>query len=148
MLKLLKFSLFATLSLSAIDCATLPPPPDIYAFERLDTHLSVDPVTGHQMLSPSPACMKQIQEMACGHGVAIMSGTEIYVGDLPAHMWKGKTWTQLKQESVHLPAVESYAPLATYMIDSCKRFNCNTQLDAFRIKINSLNGVAGALANP
>lgn len=148
-LRLLRLSLSLILcSLGIEGCATLSPPPDIFVFERLDQHLAVDPISGHEILTPSPACMAQIQEFSCGHGVAIMSGTEIYVGDLPAHQWKGKTWTSLKDESVHFPAVESYAPLATYLINSCKRFNCNASLDAFRVKLNSLNGIAGALANP
>lgn len=92
--------------------------------------------------------MAQISEMACGHGVSIMTGAEIYVGDAAQHLYKGKPWSALKAESVYVPAVESYAPLATYLINTCKRFNCNTELDAFRVKLNSLNGVAGAISNP
>lgn len=136
-----------SLCLGINGCATLPAPPDIFVFERLDTHLSIDPVTGHQILAPSPTCMQQIQEMSCGHGVSIMTGAEIYVGDAAGHGWKNKTWTELKQESVHLPAVESYAPLSTYMINACAKFKCNANLDAFRVKINSLNGIVGALSN-
>lgn len=147
-LKLWKWLLFAILSCSAINCASIPPPPDIFVFERLDQHLSVDPATGHKILAPSPMCMKMLQELSCGHGVAMMSGTEIYVGDAPNHGWKGKTWTEIKSESVHVPAIESFAPLETYLINTCRKFKCNSQLDAFRIKLDSLNGIAGAISNP
>lgn len=126
-------------------CASIPPPPDIFVFESMDQHLATDPVSGHLVLTPSPTCMAQIGEMSCGHGVSIMTGQELFVGE--TRLYKSKPWSQLKAESVFLPAVESYAPLATYLINTCKRFSCSAQLDAFRVKLNSLSGVAGALLN-
>lgn len=148
-LKLLSALPFAILSCLAISgCASIPPPPDIYVFESLEQHLSTDAATQHLIMTPSPTCLAQIGEAECGHGVAIMSGKEIFVGEALAHHFKDKPWSKLKEESVFLPAVESYAPLATYLINTCRKFGCNSQLNAFRIKLNALNGVAGALKNP
>lgn len=128
--------------------ACAPKPPDVFVFEYLAQHLANDPATGHLLLTPSPACMKQIQEVECGHGVSIVSGTEIFIGEEKAHWFKNKPWSQIKRESVYVPAVESYAPLAAYIIDSCKKMKCSDQVDAFRIKLDSLNGIPGAVANP
>lgn len=129
-------------------CATVSPPPDIPVFEYLEQHLSIDPTTGHSILKPSPACLKAIGEFECGHGVYVMSGREVYIGDLPKNQLNGKTWTQLKAEAVFMPAVESYAPMSTWIINTCKVASCSSEVDAFKIKLNSLNGIAGALQNP
>lgn len=58
-----------------------------------------------------------------------------------------KSWSKLKEESAYLPAVESYAPLSTYIINSCNKMHCSDQVDRFKVKLDSLNGVAGALQN-
>jgi hypothetical protein len=92
--------------------------------------------------------MKQIQEAECLYGVSIVSGTEIYVGAEKAHWFNGKPWTQLNDESVQCPAEECYAPLAGYIIDSCKKMNCDSQVTGFKVKLDSLNGVSGAIKNP
>jgi len=121
-------------------------PPDVFVFEPLVQHLSLDPTTGHSVLTPSPTCELKIKEAQCLHGVSIMTGTEIFVGELT--LYKGKKASDLQAESILVPAVESYAPLETYIVNACKKMNCDSQVDAFKVKVNSLNGIAGAIKNP
>lgn len=142
MLKPLKCTLLLILLWSLTSCATKPP--DIAVFEYLTQHLGKDPETGHILLRPSPACMKAIQEAECGHGVYIVSGKEIFIGEKAPNLFNGKTWTEIKSSSVYLPAKESYAPLVTYIINSCKKANCDEQVDKFKIKIDSLKGITEA----
>lgn len=92
--------------------------------------------------------MKQIGELSCGHCTYIMSGKEIYLGEGKDHQLNGKPWSQVQSESILLPAQESAAPLFTYTINACKQMSCSSDVDAFRIKLNSLNGVSGAIQNP
>ena len=66
--KLLKFWLLLILLKLLTNCASVPP--DVYVFENLQQHLSTDPITGHLILKPSPACWAKIGEVECGHGVA------------------------------------------------------------------------------
>lgn len=146
MLKLNRWLLFAILSCSAISCA--PKPPDVFVFEYLQQHLATDPVTTHLVLTPSPTCMEKIKEPECGHGVSIVSGREIFVGEAEASYYKGKPWSALKAQSVYVPAVESYAPLATYMINACEKMHCSDQLNAFRVKLDALKGVSSAISRP
>lgn len=128
-------------------CASKPP--DIAVFENLQQHLGTDPVTQHLILKPSPACMlMKVPEPECGHGVYVMSGKEFFVGEDKQNLWKGKKWSAIKAESIYMPAVESYAPMTTYIINECKQNNCDNQVDAFKIKLNSLNGINGAIQNP
>ncbi len=56
-----------------------------------------------------------------------------------------KPWSQVRRESIYLPAEESYAPLSTYIINQCKKSNCNEQVNAFKVKLDSLNGVSAVL---
>lgn len=123
-------------------------PPDVPVCEYLTQHMSMDPVTKHLLLTPSPTCETQIGEPECGHCTYIMSGKEIYLGEGLAHLLNKKPWSAVRAESVYVPAVESFAPIETYIINSCKKMNCNNQVDAFKIKINSLNGITGAINNP
>ncbi|RYG93861.1 MAG: hypothetical protein EON58_17485 [Alphaproteobacteria bacterium] len=113
----------------------------------LEQRLSTDKKTGHLMLTPSPTCMKEIGETTCGHCVYLMSGDEIFVGEKKENWLNGKPWSQLNRESVLLPAEESYAPLAAYIINSCEKMNCNDQVTRFKVKLDSLNGVRGAIKN-
>lgn len=135
----LKWLLFATSFCLQTSCA--PNPPDVPVFENLQQRLSTDPKSGHLILTASPTCMAQIEEAECGHGVFIMSGKEIFVGEKPANFYHGKPWSLLKQQSVYVPSVESYAPISTYIINSCNKMGCNDQVDKFRIKLNSVNGI-------
>lgn len=146
MLKKEKWPLFAILFSLLPSCG--PKPPDIFVFENMQQKLSIDPLTQHLILTPSPTCMKEISEVECGHGVSIVSGREIFVGENEKSLFKGKPWSKLKLESVYIPAVESYAPLAVYVITSCKKMNCNKEVDAFRVKLNSLNGISKAIVSP
>lgn len=138
------------LLLLIISCVFLtscsPKIPDVFVFESLEQRLSTDPMSGHLILSPSPTCMKQIKEVSCGHGVKIVSGEEIFVGEIT--LYAGKKWSELKAESIYVPAKESYAPLSAYIINSCKKMNCDSQVDAFKVKLDSLNGISGAMKNP
>ncbi len=132
-----KWMRFASLSLLLSACT--PQPPDIYVFEHLAQRLSTDAVTGHIILSSNPVCMKEINEPECGHGVAIMSQKQIFVGE--KKLYSKKSWSQLRRESVYLPAIESYAPLATYVINSCEANNCNDQVTRFKVKIDELKSI-------
>lgn len=129
---------------SVLGCAT-PQPPDVPVFENLASHLGADPLTGHTVLRPSPACLAVIQESECGHGVYIMSGKQVYVGELPAHLLNGKKWSELRRQSVYVPAKESYAPISTYIINSCEKMGCNDQVTRFKVKLDSLNGIGAVL---
>lgn len=147
MLKKLRWLLFAILSWSLISGCT-PKPPDVPACEHMASHLAVDGSTGHMVWAPSPTCMKQIGEPECGHCVWIVSGKEAFIGEQKGHWLNGKTWSKIRSQSAYLPAAESYAPLATYIIDSCKKMGCSDDVTKFKVKLDSLNGVSGALSNP
>lgn len=134
---LLPSPLSSLLLLSA--CATTPP--DVPACQDLSEHIVIDQTTGHEILTPSPACEAAIGEISCGHCVYIVSGKEIYIGEKAPNLLNGKPWSQVVDESVYLPAEESYAPLSTYIINSCKKMNCNDEIDKFKIKLDSLNGL-------
>jgi hypothetical protein len=135
------FALFFVLACS-------PKPPDVFVFENMTQRLSTDPATGHLMLTASPTCMERIKEPECGHGVSIVSGAEVFIGEAKGTWFGGKPWSQVKRESVYVPAVESYAPLATYIINSCKKMGCSADVDKFKVKLDSLNGISGAINNP
>lgn len=140
-------SLLFVLSLLLLSSCT-PTPPDIPVCESLDPWKFQDPVTHHLMMHPSPACIAEVDASSCGHCVYIMSGKEIFVGEKDPHLLNGKPWSVLRDQSVLLPAVESYAPLASYAIDACRKMNCSSSVDAFKVKLNSLNGVADAIKQP
>jgi hypothetical protein len=145
MLRRKSFWLFAISLLSATSCT--PKPPDVTVFKPLKMRQGIDRVTGHVVLTPDPLCMEHIQEMECCYGVSIVSGTESWIGEQKEHFFKGKSCSQLVDESIMLPAVESYAPLATYIIDSCAKMHCSDKVDRFKVKLDSLNGVSGAIKN-
>lgn len=119
-------------------CTLVPKPPDVFAFKSLEPMMIIDEQTQHILLEPSPACMKAIEEVRCGYGVSIITGKEIFVGENPETFFNGKSWSQLKDESVYLPAVESYSPLATYVINSCKKMECAGEVTRFKIKFDGL----------
>lgn len=133
--------LFSIFILSACDS-----PPDVPVFEDLQPHMGTNPANGHIELRPDPACEKAIKEPACGHGVYIMSKKEIFVGEQKANYFNGKPWSVLKAQSIYLPAQESYAPLATYIINQCKKSNCSDQVDRFKVRLDELKSI-GTLVN-
>lgn len=135
---------FAILLLSLTRCVA-PQPPDVFVFEHYYQQITHDPIKDHMILLPSPICMEKIGEFECGHGVAIMSQREIWVGEKPAHFYHGKPWSQLKRESIFLPAIESYAPLATYIINSCAENHCNDQVDRFKVQLDQLKGIGAVI---
>jgi hypothetical protein len=141
-----KWQLFAILSWLLTSCATVPP--DVPACQHMASRLYQDPKSGHTIFAPSPTCMKQIGEAECGHCVYIMSGKEVFLGEQKGHWLNNKPWSTLRAQSVYLPSAESYAPLSTYIINSCKKMNCSDDVDEFKVKLDSLNGLPGALSNP
>lgn len=124
-----------------------PTPPDVFVFEQLSSRLTTDPKTGQTTLTASPACWKHLQEFDCGHGISIVNGKEIFVGEKKESWFRGKPWSKLKAESIYLPAEESYAPLAEYVINACKKNNCSDQVKRFKVKLDGLNGIPGAIKN-
>jgi hypothetical protein len=142
----LKFLLLiaSLLLLSVLTLSCNPNIPDIFVFELLSQSLSKNS-KGDVLLTASPTCMAQIKEPECLHGTSIMTGTQIYVGQLT--LFKGKTMKQLQTESLLVPAIESYAPLETYIVNSCKKLHCSKQVEEFRVKLNGLNGISGAINN-
>ncbi len=135
----MRSTLLILLSYLAISCTVKPP--DVFVFESLDQHLSRDQITQHLLLMPSPACIKAISEVECGHGTSIVSGTEVYIGEESTHLFNGKKWSELKSESIYVPAVESYAPISEYIINSCKKMNCSNDVTRFKVKIDKLKNV-------
>lgn len=138
LLSILSFALLA-------NCA--PKPPDVPVCEKLTQRLAKDPETDHLILRPSPTCMKKIGEAECGHCTYIVSGKEIFVGEDKKYHLNGKPWSQITRESIVVPAVESYAPLAEYVINACKKMKCDKDVERFKLKVDSLNGINDAL-NP
>lgn len=108
-------------------------PPDAMAFHELNAELDYDPITDHLLKKPSPACEKAIQEPSCGYGVSMLTGQTVFVGNSKGHEWNGKTWDQIKAQSVLLPAQESFAPIADYIVNSCEKMHCNEEVDRFRV---------------
>lgn len=144
MLKIKNLLLFTILLCSVTSCRT---PPDVFAFETYDQRLVKDATTGHTMLMPSPYCVKHIDEPSCCHGVSIVRGREVYVGEKEEHFWKGKSCSQLIRESVHLPAVESFAPLSTFTINECKRNKCSDKITPFKVKLDGLTSIGDVIKN-
>jgi hypothetical protein len=123
-------------TLAANGC--IPQPPDVPVCESLTKRLKKDSATGHVILSPSPTCEVEIEEPECGHCVYIVSGREIYLGNKEGHTLGGKTWADIQAEAVLLPAQESYAPLATYIINSCEKEGCSMYAQKFKAKLSPL----------
>lgn len=138
---LLLISLFVSL------CSCTPKPPDVPACEKLSQRVVKDPKTDHLILKPSPTCMKQVGEPECGHCTFIVSGKEIYVGEKQKFFLNGKPWSQIDRESIRLPAVESYAPIASYMINACEKNGCSADIQRFKVKLDSLKEIDDVL-NP
>lgn len=132
-----RWSLLAILFVLLTNCTAKPP--DVPVCEHMGQRLATDPATGHLILKASPTCMKQIAEVECGHCIYIISGKEIFVGEDPKYQLDKKPWSKLRQESIMVPSVESYAPLSTYIINACKQMNCNNDVDKFRVKLGSLH---------
>lgn len=128
--------LSAILFLSLTDCASKPPP-DVFAFKHLKQQLTVDE-TGSMKLRPSPICMKEIGEFECGYGVSIMTGREVFVGNSKNHLFNGKTWDEIVEESIFLPSEESYSPLSAHIINSCKAMHCSDEVGKFKVKLDKL----------
>lgn len=124
-------------------------PPDVFVFEPLTQRVYEDETTHHTMVMPSPTCMdgdetkglKGIGEPECGHGMSIMKGREILVGERPENYFNGKPWSQIQRESILVPAVESFAPIQAHMINTCQQMKCDPELEKFKVKIDSFSGL-------
>ena len=90
---------------------------------------------GRVFVEASPLCWEHTQELSCGHCVYIKSGREVFVGESEKTRLFGKKWSELRDQSVLLPAAESYAPLSVYLINSCKRLKCDGSVEKFLVKI-------------
>lgn len=145
-MRFVKF-LLLIISFASLLSSCTPKPPDVPVCEKLIQRLATDPKTQHLMLTASPTCMKQIKEPECGHCTYIVSGKEIYVGENPKTHLNGKPWSQIQKESILVPAQESYAPLASYLINSCEKMNCSKDIQRFKVKVDSLKEV-GDVLNP
>lgn len=137
MKKLNALKLMPLLILSVLITNCAPKPPDVPVCEHLEPRIHYAD-TGHLISSPSPACMKEIGEPECGHCVYIVTGREVYIGEKEVNRLNGKTWSDLRNSSVLLPAIESYGPLAEYLINTCKQSNCSGDLTRFKVKLDSL----------
>lgn len=122
----------------ALTASCTSTPPDIAACKPLDKLVFVDKNSGSTRTVPSPTCQKNIQEDECGYCVRIVSGNSFFVGEAKAHQFSGKPWSQLRSESIYLPAAESYSPLAAYILKVCAEDGCSTQLTKFKTKIDAL----------
>lgn len=91
--------------------------------------------------------MEKINEPECGHCVRIVSGEEFFVGESPDHWFNKKPWSLLRRQSVLLPAEESYAPLAAYVINSCKKMGCSHEVTRFKVKLDALSGIQAPAGN-
>lgn len=125
---------------STLNTSCAPKPPDVPVCEHLSQRLAKDAITGHMILKPSPTCMEKINEAECGHCTYIISGKEIFIGEKDTSFFNGKSWSVLRSQSILVPAKESYAPIATYMINACKKMNCDDDVNRFRVKIGTLSG--------
>ncbi len=135
-LKLLRL-LLSILLLSLLPSCT-PKPPDVPVCENLSQVITKDLDSDHLIIHASPACKKNISELECGHCTYVISGKEIYVGNLREHYFNRKSWNEIKAESILVPAEESYAPISTYIINSCKKMNCEESVDRFKVKLDAL----------
>ena len=130
------WTLFIILCVLPISCAIKPP--DVVVCKSLQKHLLYDADDNRLIQKPSPTCHKQIKEPECGACTYIVSGRKKYIGNKKENHFNGKSWKQIKEQSILVPAEESYAPLATYIINSCKKANCDKDVNRFKIKVESL----------
>lgn len=133
-------------SLALLISACTPNPPDVAVFENLIARVSTDPVTQHIILKPDPVCQKEIGEPECLHGVYIISKKQIFVGEKKEHWFMGKPRSQIIRESIYVPAKESYAPLAQYIINSCEKMKCNDQVDRFKVQLDELGQIGHVIS--
>lgn len=63
--------------------------------------------------------------------------------------WLGdrKPWSQVQAEAINCPAEECYAPLSAFIINTCQQDHCSDQVTRFKVKLDQLNGVGGAISN-
>lgn len=65
-----------------------------------------------------------------------LKGDDFIIDD--THLYNGKTWIDMKIESVYLPA-ESYSQIKEYILKSCKQNNnCNQNISNWDTKLNSI----------
>lgn len=138
-LNLKKLTNLIILSFLLTSCGKLQPP-DVPVCAALSQRLTIDPITKHIMLAPSPTCIKQIGETQCGHCTYIVSGKEVFVGESKVTYLNGKPWSQIRDESILVPAEEAYSPLAAYMINVCKKMKCSDELTRFKVLIDRIPG--------
>jgi hypothetical protein len=126
------------ISLWLLGSACGPKPPNIPVCKDLKQRL-VSVSTGHLILSANPVCFKEIGEVECGRCTYIVSGKIFFIGEQKKNEFGGKPWSQIRRESILIPSKESYAPLAAYLINSCKKMGCSDEVTRFKVKIDSLD---------
>lgn len=127
-------------SIALFACLTscVPKPPNVPVCKHLNQRIGTNIKTGHLVLIPSPTCMNNIKEPECGYCTYILNEKSFFVGEKKENHFNGKPWSQLKAESILVPAKESYAPLSAYIINSCKQMNCNDDVTKFKVKLDFL----------
>ena len=100
-------------------------PPDVWVCRDLTEKVVIteDAFGVEEMnLRGNPVCLSEIKENRCGYCVRSISGTHTYVGEDSTHQLEGKKWSEMRIDSVMLPA-DSYAALKEFIINSCKKSN-------------------------
>ncbi len=125
-----------------ISCSSIPKPPDVPVCKHQAQRVWTNPDDGRLYVKPSPVCMKEVGEPECGVCATIVTGKTFYVGEASVHHFNAKPWSQLRRESILVPSVESYAPLSTYIINSCKKLKCSDEVTRFKVKVDAVSGEA------
>lgn len=109
-------------------------PPDVPVCQHLEQRKIFDADSVTLKVRPSPACMMEIAEPECGQCTYIRSGKQIYIGNKKENWFNGKSWDDLRYSAVIVPSEESFAPILTYMINSCKASECNKDITRFKVR--------------
>lgn len=85
---------------------------------------------------PNPVCMREIKEAECGRCSWTISEKTQYVGEAKETWLDGLSWTDIKDTAVILPA-KSAAQVKAYILNQCKKTDCNKDISKWRIKIDN-----------
>jgi hypothetical protein len=85
--------------------------------------------------------MEQIKERECGACTYTVTQRKKYIGEKKENWFNGKPWSQLRKESILVPAEESYAPMVAHIINSCKARGCDKEITKFKVKIDSMEKI-------
>lgn len=85
---------------------------------------------------PNPVCMKNIKEPTCGRCTWTIDDKVQYVGNNESNYLDGQSWLDIQLTGVIFPA-QSVAKVKGYIVNQCKKTNCNDNISKWRVKINS-----------